>query len=86
MISLLREIRQSFAKDGIQKFLRKRISPLITEKLQEYLDYFNLNISSITIDENFDLSFFSSAGNIPIKSMSGGEKVAIAIALRLAIA
>jgi len=53
---------------------------------REYLEKFNLDITDITISEDFDVSIIKGGEKIPISSLSGGEKVAVAIALRLAIA
>ncbi len=85
-ISKLNNIRDAFSRDGVQKLLRQRIAPLISEFAREYVERFNLDITDISVDENFDISIIKEGGEISIKSISGGEKVAVAIALRLAIA
>jgi exonuclease SbcC len=82
----LRDIRSSFSKDGVQKFMREKIAPIISESAREYLDYFNLDITDIELNKDFDISLFGPTGDISVKSISGGEMVAVAIALRLAIA
>ena len=84
-LNILGEIRTSFSKDGIQRFLREKLAPIITEITREYLDSFNLDITDISVDEDFNISLFGRSGEISVKSISGGEKVAVAIALRLAI-
>lgn len=54
--------------------------------MRDYLDYFNLDITDIELNKNFDISLYGRSRKISVKSISGGEKVAVAIALRLVIA
>ena len=85
-ITKLNSIRNAFSRDGVQKMLRQRVAPLISEFARNYLERFNLDITDISVSEDFDISVIKEGGEISIKSISGGEKVAVAIALRLAIA
>ena len=79
-------IRMAFSKDGIQKMLRRRVAPYISEFATEYVERFNLGISSIRVSEDLDVEVIRGGETIPISLLSGGEKVAVAIALRLALA
>ena len=85
-ITKLKSIRNAFSRDGVQKILRRRIAPLISEFTRNYLESFNLDITDVSVCEGFDITVIKEGGEISIKSISDGEKVAIAIALRLAIA
>ncbi|WP_349677337.1 AAA family ATPase [Archaeoglobus sp. JdFR-39] len=85
-VSDLERIRKAFSRDGVQKLLRQKIAPMISEYARNYVERFNLDITDISVDEDFDISIIKEGGEISIKSISGGEKVAVAIALRLAIA
>lgn len=85
-IRKLNSIRNAFSRDGVQKMLRQKLAPLISEYARNYLERFNLDIINISVSEDFDITVGMDGGEISIKSMSGGEKVAVAIALRLAIA
>ena len=82
----LERIRKAFSRDGVQKLLRQKIAPIISEFARNYVERFNLDITDIFVNEDFDISIMKEGGDISIKSISGGEKVAVAIALRLAIA
>lgn len=82
----LEKIRWAFSKDGVQRMLREFALPLISERAGEYLEKFNIGISGVRIDEDFNIYVMTTAGELPIKSISGGQKVAVGIALRLAIA
>ncbi len=85
-IDLLREIRKAFSRDGLQKSIRKIFVPKITNFAKQYLEMFNININDISVNEDLDISVLARTGKISINSISGGEKVAVAIILRLAIA
>jgi len=85
-IGKLNNIRGAFSRDGVQKLLRQRVAPLMSEFARRYIESFNLDITDISVNEDFDISIIKEGGEISIKSISGGEKVAVAIALRLAIA
>ncbi|AIG98448.1 ATPase involved in DNA repair [Archaeoglobus fulgidus DSM 8774] len=85
-VGKLQRIRQAFSKDGVQRIVRQRVAPIISEFARGYIENFNLDITDISVNEDFDVSIMKQGGEISIKSISGGEKVAVAIALRLAIA
>jgi exonuclease SbcC len=84
--SKLEKIREAFSKDGVQRMLRQRLTPHISELATRYVERFNLDVTSIIIDENLDVNVVRDGEVTPLSLLSGGEKVAIAIALRLAIA
>ncbi|MCW3136370.1 MAG: AAA family ATPase [Canidatus Methanoxibalbensis ujae] len=82
----LKDIREVFSKDKAQRLLRQRISPLISEYMRDFIERFNMDISDVEIDEDLEMRVIKRGGVISARAMSGGEKVAVAIALRLAIA
>jgi len=82
----LETVRAAFSRDGVQKILRQRVAPEISDLARRYLETFNLDITDIEVTEDFDVSVIKGGEKIPLSSLSGGEKVAVAIALRLAIA
>jgi exonuclease SbcC len=79
-------VRAAFSRDGVQKLLRERAAPEISGFARGYVEAFNLDITDIEVTEDFDVSVIKGGEVIPLSSLSGGEKVAVAIALRLAIA
>jgi exonuclease SbcC len=85
-LELLRDIKRAFSRDGLQRSIRKVFAPRITTFAKQYLEMFNININDISVDEDLDISVLGRTGKISINSISGGEKVAVAIILRLAIA
>ncbi|MEM3104968.1 MAG: AAA family ATPase, partial [Candidatus Bathyarchaeia archaeon] len=84
--SKLEKIRGAFSKDGVQRMLRQRLTPYISELATRYVERFNLDVTGITVDEDLEVTVMRGGETTPLSLLSGGEKVAIAIALRLAIA
>ena len=84
-LEFLEEIRYSFSRDGVQKKLRELSRPLIQKHTKQYFNKFNFNYSGLVINEDFSVSVSGPEGESNLDMVSGGEKIAIAIALRLGI-
>jgi len=82
----LEQIRKSFSKDNLQKDLRVRYKPLIERCTREELDKFDLPYSDISITDDFNITVYGINGEQSVDMLSGGERIAIAIALRIGIA
>lgn len=85
-IALLNKIRTAYGKDGVQKMIRARARPLLERSTRDLFERFNLAYSDIKIDDNYNIAVIGPSGEQQIEQISGGERVALAIALRLAIA
>jgi exonuclease SbcC len=85
-IRLLEKIRAAYGKDGVQKMIRARARPLLERSTRDLFERFNLAYSDIKIDDDYNISVIGPTGEQDIDQISGGERVALAIALRLAIA
>ena len=85
-IGTLQSIRDAYGKEGIQKLIRDRAKPLLERKTRDLFERFNLSYSDIKLDEDYNISVIGPLGVQDIDQISGGERVALAIALRLAIA
>jgi len=83
--SLLEELRVLYSKDGIQKDLRSQSRPLIQKYTREFFEKFNFNYSDLILDDEYNISIYGPEGEANIEMVSGGEKIAIALALRLGI-
>lgn len=59
--------------------------PLIQKYAREFFEKFNFNYSGLKITGNYDISVFGQKGEVNLKMVSGGKKIAIALFLRLAI-
>ena len=66
--------------------IRARARPLLEKSTRDLFERFNLAYSDIKIDDDYNISVLGTAGEQDIDQISGGERVALAIALRLAIA
>ena len=85
-IQILNKIRQTYSKDGAQKVIRARARPLLERFTRESFERFNLEYSDVKIDDDYNIAVAGPQGIRSIDQISGGERVALAIALRLAIA
>jgi len=88
---MLEKIRSNiFNRDGpIGTSLRSWAIKVISEKASDYASLFNIGISRVELAERareVTVTCFGRHGEIDLDSLSGGEKVAIALALRLGIA
>ena len=87
----LEEIRgQIFNRDGpVATSLRSWALNLISQKASEYLVAFNVKIQRVLLQEkarDVGISCYSGNTVLELDSLSGGEKVSIALALRLGMA
>ncbi|MDO5835910.1 MAG: AAA family ATPase [Methanobacterium sp.] len=84
-LKLLNLIRDLYGKDGVQKDLRNLSRPLIEEKTRELFEKFNFEYSDVRLDEDYDVTIYGPSGESSLDMISGGEKIAVALALRLGI-
>jgi len=82
----LGRIREAFDRNGIQASIRHDSAAIITDRTRSYLSSFGLNIEDARVDEDFNIMISQNGMEQSISSLSGGEKTAVAIAVRLAIA
>ena len=82
---LLKDIRELYGKNGIQKELRKNSRPIIQKNTKKFFDDFNFNYSDLIIDDDYNVTVRGPEGESSMSMVSGGEKIAIALALRLGI-
>ena len=90
-ISSLETIRsQIYNRDGpVATSLRSWAFGMISQKASEYLSTFNVKIQRISLEDKArDIGITCYAGNseLDLESLSGGEKVSVALALRLGMA
>ena len=90
-VKTLEKIRSHvFNRDGtVGMSLRSWALSVISSKASEYASLFNIGISRIELAEKareIAITCYGRHGEIDMDSLSGGEKVAVALALRLAIA
>ena len=84
-IGVLKHIRELYSRGGIQKDLRNISRPAIQKHTKEFFNQFNFNYSDLTIDDDYEVTVYGPEGESSMSMVSGGEKIAIALALRLGI-
>ena len=84
-LELLKDFRNHYSKDGIQRELRLQSKPLIQKYTREFFEKFNFNYSDLMLSDEYDISIYGPEGKVKLGMVSGGEKIAIALSLRLAI-
>ena len=84
-IEFLSTIRDAFSREGVQKDIRERSRPSIQANTKKFFEKFNFNYSDLLISEDFSVKIYGPEGESNLDMVSGGEKIAIAIALRLGI-
>lgn len=84
-LDLLNDFRMHYSKDGIQRELRLQSKPLIQKYTREFFEKFNFNYSDLMLSDEYNISIYGPEGKVKLGMVSGGEKIAIALSLRLAI-
>lgn len=85
-VTMINRLRACFDREGIQKAIRKDSAVYITNKVREYSSSFNLDFDDVMINEEMSIDVSQNGNMESIDMLSGGEKVALAIALRLSLA
>jgi exonuclease SbcC len=87
-IDSLERIRDRiFHKDALQRVIRRHAVILVEEYARRFLQEFgNLQFYDINLDEDFNIIVRGPAGEQTFEMLSGGEKIAIALILRLSVA
>jgi exonuclease SbcC len=83
--SFLEKIRAIFHKDALQKQLRIKAKPLIEEYARDVFLSFNLPYNDVTLTDDFSLVVHGEGGEESIDMLSGGERIAAALALRIGL-
>ncbi len=85
-ISALESIRSAFSKDGLQRALRDRARPVIEYHTNKIFQEFGLPFDRIRITPDYELLLLYDGKEFSSDQISGGEKIAAALSLRLGIA
>ena len=85
-ITFLKDIRELYSKDGLQKDIRLSFKPQIEKYTQSFFEKFEFDYSGLKLSEDYDIVITGPSGDSDVTMASGGEKIAIALALRLGIA
>jgi exonuclease SbcC len=83
---VLETVREGYGKDGVQRVIRERAKTGLEYYARRFFAAFNMPYSDLAIDDELNVTVMGPDGLRPIESLSGGEKVAVALSLRLALA
>lgn len=84
-IHLLEECRQTYGKEGVQLDIRKQSREIIERNTNHFFDKFNLDYSNIELDDDYNINICRGDQSLTDSMISGGERVAVALALRMGI-
>lgn len=85
-IRSLKAVRECFGKNGVQRYARALAKRSIEYYSKRFLQFFSLIYSDLKLDEDYNVYLYGPFGEQSIDSLSGGEKTAVALCLRLGIA
>ncbi len=85
LMSLLNKIRQVF-RDALPRLVRAKARSAIEYYLRDALYKFNMDFVDVMLGDDYEVVVVGREGKKTVNMLSGGERVAVAIAYRLAIA
>ena len=85
-VSALEEVRKAVGRDGIQRALRDATRPVLEHYVNEVMSQFGIDFDRVELDEDYDVRLLRGGERFSFRQLSGGEQVALALALRLGLA
>ena len=85
-VNALERVRRLYGKDGLQKRIRALARPLIERYTRSFFAMFGLGYHDLIIDDDYNVTLVGAGGEQSVDSISGGERAALALAMRLALA
>jgi DNA repair exonuclease SbcCD ATPase subunit len=83
--SLFERAREKLHRDVLPKLVMQKVLYGLNALLDQYLSVFDTNFTAY-IDENFDfMCSFAVKSDVPARSLSGGQKVALSLAFKFAV-
>ncbi len=82
----LEKFRRLLSPDGIPRIVRQAAKGIIEYNLREILSAFNIEFNDVRLDDDYNVILITRHGEKTIGMLSGGERIALAIAYRLALA
>ena len=86
MVSVLTRIRSELGPQGLQRLVRVRARELLEAYLRDILQRFGLEADDVRLTDDYDVVLVTRWGEKRLSMLSGGERVAVAIAFRIALA
>ncbi len=87
VVGVLRRIREALHPDrGAPRVLRRQTRDVMVYYLKEILERFNFDLVDVALEDDYTVVITTHEGRKTVDMLSGGERVAVAIAFRLALA
>ena len=87
-LALLKAAREVFHRDkGLAKYLREKVVSQLNARITAYFKRFNQkqHYTEVVFDKEYDIQFKTTSGVLSLDQISGGEKIQLALALRIAL-
>jgi len=85
-VGAVERLRKALGKDGLQRLIRVKARNVIEHHLRDMLARFNLDFVDVRLGDDYEAILVSRDGEKTVNMLSGGERVSLAIAYRLALA
>ncbi len=86
LVSVLERIRVLFGPLGLQRAVRLKAKQALEYHLRTVLQRFGLDVDDVKLTDDYDVIVVSRNGEKRVTMLSGGERVALGIAFRIALA
>jgi exonuclease SbcC len=80
------KLKRLLSPDGIPRIVRQAAKSVLEYNLREILSAFNVEFIDVRLDDDYGVTIVSRTGEKSVGMLSGGERIALAIAYRLALA
>ena len=85
-IHALERIRRALGPEGIPKVIRQAVKNILEYHLRDTLLKFNIDFLDVRLGDDYSVVLVTREGEKTMSMLSGGERIALAIAYRLALA
>ena len=86
-VSTLKRIREAFHNErGAPALVRRQAKAAMEYYMREILERFNIDFIDVSLGDDFEVKLKTRSGEKNVGMLSGGERVALALAYRLALA
>ncbi len=82
----LEKIKRALSPQGLPRIIREAAKQRLEQSLTEMLNEFNIDFDYVKLDEDYNVYLVTRSGEKSVQMLSGGERIALAIAYRLALA
>ncbi len=86
MVLDLDKLRRLFSPQGLPQIIRSLARDLIERYMRDILARFNIDFIDVSVTEDYDVKLVTRNGIKDYNMLSGGEKTALALAFRIALA